>query len=285
MRKSTCRAYWWQEQGKSKDLRGLGIMLLKKKGFPEEDELVMCTVTKVQFHSVFCNLDDYNKGAMIHISEVSPGRIRNIRDFVKESKKVVCKVLRVSEEKGHIDLSLRRVTESQRRAKVDEIKQEQKAEKIIEFVVKNNNLDLNKFFDDISAKILKEYPTIYEFFQEVSSNPKSIDVLELDKKISKNLEETIKLRIKEVEVQIEGKLKLTSYEPEGINIVKEALKKAQDIGKNNINIKYLGAGTYRIRVKAKDYKEAEQILKNSTENAIDFVSSREGEGSFARQES
>ena len=37
-------------------------MLLKKKGFPEEDELVMCTVTKVQFHSVFCNLDEYDKG-------------------------------------------------------------------------------------------------------------------------------------------------------------------------------------------------------------------------------
>ncbi len=260
-------------------------MLLKKEGFPEEDELVMCTITKVQFHSVFCNLDDHNKGAMIHISEVSPGRIRNIRDFVKEGKKVVCKVLRVDEEKGHIDLSLRRVTEGQRRAKVDEIKQEQKAEKIIEFVAKNNNLDLNKFFDDISTKILKEYPSIYEFFQEVVSNPKSIDVLELDKKISKNLEETIKLRIKEVEVQIEGKLKLTSYEPEGIDIVKEALKKAQDTGKDNIDIKYLGAGTYHIRVKAKDYKEAEQILKDSTENAIDLVSKSEGEGSFARQES
>src|SRR3989338_3423064 len=124
-------------------------MFLKKDGFPEEDELVMCTITKVQPHSVFCNLDEYDKGAMIHISEVSPGRIRNIRDFVKEGKKVVCKVLRVNEEKGHIDLSLRRVTETQRRLKVDEIKQEQKSEKIIEFVTKNNNLDLNKFFNEL----------------------------------------------------------------------------------------------------------------------------------------
>ena len=85
-------------------------MLLKKEGFPEEDELVMCTVTQVQFHSVFVTLDEYDKGGMIHISEVSPGRIRNIRDFVREGKKIVCKVLRVNEEKGHIDLSLRRVT-------------------------------------------------------------------------------------------------------------------------------------------------------------------------------
>ncbi|MBI2651000.1 hypothetical protein HYX01_00865 [Candidatus Woesearchaeota archaeon] len=52
-------------------------MLLQKKGFPEEDELVMCTVLKVQYHSVLVGLDEYGKNGMIHISEVSPGRIRN----------------------------------------------------------------------------------------------------------------------------------------------------------------------------------------------------------------
>ena len=132
-------------------------MLLKKEGFPEEDELVMCTITKVQFHSVFAQLDEYDKSGMIHISEVSPGRIRNIRDFVKEGKKVVCKVLRVSPEKGHIDLSLRRVGETQRRNKVDELKQEQKAEKILEFVAKDLNVPLKKLFEDVTNSISKKY--------------------------------------------------------------------------------------------------------------------------------
>jgi translation initiation factor 2 subunit 1 len=261
------------------------MTLLKKKGFPDEDELVMCTVTKVQFHSVFCNLDEFNKGGMIHISEVSPGRIRNIRDFVKEGKKVVCKVLRITEEKGHIDLSLRRVTESQRRAKVDELKKEQKAEKTIEFVAKSNDLDFNKFFEDLSSKILKKYVSIYAFFQEVAANPKLVSDLGLEEKIAKSLEETIKLRIKEVQVEIEGKLKLTSFEPDGIEIVKEALKKAGEIGKDNMAIKYLGAGTYHIQITAKNYKDAEKILKDSTESAIELVSKDDGEGSFARQES
>ena len=106
-------------------------MLLKKQGFPEDSELVLCTVTSVQFHSVFVNIDEYGKGGMIHISEVSPGRIRNIRDFVKEGKKIVCKVLKVNEEKGYIDLSLRRVNEAERRRKIEDIKKEQNAEKII----------------------------------------------------------------------------------------------------------------------------------------------------------
>src|SRR3989338_2481000 len=106
-------------------------MLYRRLGFPEDGELVLCTVTKVQSHSVFVRLDEFDKGGMIHISEVSPGRIRNIRDFVKEDKIVVCQVLRVSRERGYIDLSLRRVNDNQKRKKLEEIKQEQKAEKII----------------------------------------------------------------------------------------------------------------------------------------------------------
>jgi len=259
-------------------------MLLKKEGFPEEDELVMCTVTKVQFHSVFANLDEYGKGGMIHISEVSPGRIRNIRDFVKEGKKVVCKVLRISREKGHIDLSLRRVTETQKRKKVDELKQEQKAEKILEFVSKDTKIDVKKLFSDISANISKKYASLYEFFQQVVEDDNAIKDAGIDAKISKKLEEAIKSRIKEVSVKIEGKLKLTSFAPNGVDIIKESLKKALETGKESISIKYLGAGSYNVIVNAKDYKEAEKLLKEATERALEYVRENDGQGEFARVE-
>ena len=132
-------------------------MLLKKQGFPEESEIVLCTVTSVRYNSVFANLNEYNHSGMIHISEVSPGRIRNINDYVKEGKVVICKVLRVNKERGYIDLSLRRVNEGQRRAKVNEIKKEQKAEKIIEFVAKKLKKDIKEIYKTISDNILTKY--------------------------------------------------------------------------------------------------------------------------------
>src|SRR3990167_5178204 len=107
-------------------------MLFKKQGFPEEGDLILCTVTSVQFHSVFVDLDEYGRNGMIHISEVAPGRIRNIRDYVKENKKVVCKVLKINREKGYIDISLRRVNEKEKKRKIEEMKREQLAEKIAE---------------------------------------------------------------------------------------------------------------------------------------------------------
>jgi len=45
-------------------------MFYRKEGYPEENELVLCTVTSVQYNSVFCMLDQYSKSGMIHISEV-----------------------------------------------------------------------------------------------------------------------------------------------------------------------------------------------------------------------
>ena len=108
-------------------------MLYRREGFPQDDELVFCTVTKIFHSSVFVVLDEYERSGMVNISEIAPGRIRNIRDYVTQDKKIVCKVLRVDAKKGHIDLSLRRVNEMERKRKLEEIKQEQKAEKIIFF--------------------------------------------------------------------------------------------------------------------------------------------------------
>ena len=72
---------------------------------------MLCIVRKILPHSVFVDLMEYNnREAMIHISEIAPGRIRNIRDFVKEGKQVVCKVLLLNRDRGTIDLSLRRVS-------------------------------------------------------------------------------------------------------------------------------------------------------------------------------
>ena len=259
-------------------------MLLTKKGFPEEDELVMCTVTKVQFHSVFVNLDEYGESGMIHISEVSPGRIRNIRDFVREGKKVVCKILRVDEDKGHIDLSLRRVTETQRRTKVDEIKQQQKAEKILEFVAKDLNLDTKKLLEEITENISKKYNSLYEFFQQVAGDNDAIKDAGVDAKTTKNLEEAIKSRIKETGVKIEGKLKLASFASDGVEVIKEALNKAMRVSKEGISIKYLGAGTYNLVVDAKDYKKAEKLLEEALEKSLEYVRNNEGEGEFVRAE-
>ncbi len=257
------------------------MLLLKKKGFPEDSELVLCTVTSVQHHSVFVNIEDYGLNGMIHISEVSPGRIRNIRDFVREGKVVVCKVLKVNQERGHVDLSLRRVTEAQKRSKINEIKHEQKAEKIIEIAAAKLKKDAKQVFDEVAGHILKEYPTLFSCFTEVAEDRLSLEKLKIDKDTSDELEAAIKQRIKPIEVAITGALLLTSYAPDGVEAIKEALKKVAEAG---AEVSYIRAGKYKVTIRAANYKAAEQIVERATSDAINFVTGKDGTGEFEREE-
>ncbi len=243
-------------------------MFFKKQGFPQEGEVLLCTVTSVQYHSVFVRIDEYDKTGMIHISEVSPGRIRNIRDFVKEGKKVVCKVLRIHADRGHIDLTLRRVTESEKRAKIEWTKKEQHAEKIIEQVATKNGIAPAALYTDVSTPIFSQYTSLSECFDDFVQGNISLADAGIPQKYVSLLEESIRQRIKPPEVIVRNKFKITTYEPSGIELIKECFKKIEAAGKEAIAASYLGSGTYHITVKASDYKTAEKIFKQSTQPAL-----------------
>src|SRR5512137_1950856 len=108
--------------------------------WPEEGELVVCTVANVKNFGAFVTLDEYeNKEGFIHIAEVATGWIKYIRDYVREGQKLVCKVLRVDESKGHVDLSFKAVNEHKRREKIQEWKNEQKGDKLFSIVAQRLN--------------------------------------------------------------------------------------------------------------------------------------------------
>jgi len=255
-------------------------MLLRKEGFPEEDELVLCTVTAIHYHSVFVNLDEYGKSGMIHISEISPGRIRNIRDYVKEGKKVVCKVLRIHEDKGHIDLSLRRVNEGQKKEKISEIKHEQLAEKMVEQVAKQRKVKLEDLYRELASKILEKYDSLYDAFDDVSAGRATLEGLGVKPDVAKQLSELISLRIKPSEIEIGGELVMRSYRPDGVSVIKDAVRKA---GKK-AEIKYKGAGLYSVKVKSLDYKEAEKNLKMFIDTIILSMEANNSTAEFRREE-
>jgi translation initiation factor 2 subunit 1 len=255
-------------------------MLYHKTGIPEDSELVLCTVNKVLPNSVFVTLDEYDIDGLIHISEVSPGRIRNIRDFVKEGKKVVCKILKINHEKGQVDVSLRRVNEGQRRNKMMELKQEEKAEKILEYVAKTLKKEPVKFYNEITPNIFKKYDGLHNFFTDMVNGETSIFDYGIDKAIATELDTIIKLRLKPVEVSIKGMLTLVSYAPDGTDLIKKAIKKA--IVNDKIGIKYLGAGKYEIVVTAPDYPEAEGLMEKASDTALAMMKGKSGIAEFSR---
>lgn len=262
-------------------------MFFKKSGYPEESDLVICTVKKVLPHATFVDLDEYkDKEGYIHISEIAPGRIRNIRDYVIEGRKVICKVLKIDKEKGHIDLSLRRVSLSMRKTKDAEYKQEQKSEKILEQLAKLLRKNLEQIYAEIGEKILNKYGLLNLGFQEISKkSEEAIKDLNITKKDSEALVKLVKEKVKPPEVQVSAEIFLTSFASNGINDIKKALYKGLSFKEDNINvnINYLGAPRYKLNVKAPDYKTANKVLEQVSYLIFSEIK-KTGQGKILKQE-
>ena len=115
--------------------------MVKKRGFPMLGEIVICKITKINPNSAFARLEEYNKEGMIHISEISSGWVRDIRQHVKPNQSVIAKVVRLNEGSGEISLSLKRVDDKQQNEKMKDYNLNKKAEKMLEIAAKS--MDIN----------------------------------------------------------------------------------------------------------------------------------------------
>jgi len=257
-----------------------------KKEYPEEGELIVGTVIKVQNFGAFVSLDEYpGKEGFIHIAEIATGWVKRIRNHIKEKQKVVCKVMHIDSSKDHIDLSLKRVNEHQKRDKIQLWKNSQKAEKLLEMVAKQIGKTPEQCYKDFANDLIKKYVTLYAAFEEAAYD---IETLKKDGFSGDwfNAFETIaKTNISIPFVDIKGYLNVTSWLPDGIYHIKKTLKEAEksDFEDVEIKIKYIGAPQYIITVKAPDYKIAEEEMKKAVEKIKESMKIYNGDCEFHRK--
>ena len=255
-----------------------------EKPMPESGEVVVCTVREITSHGIYVNLDQYDgMNGFLHVSEISTGWVRNIERVAKVSQKLVLKVIRANKMRREIDLSLRQVTNEERRAKVIEWKREERAVAIMDAVKKKLG------FDDTEAKSLKQkleeqFGTLYEAFERAARNgEKSLNQLELEDGIAKSIVETASEKIVPPSYEVGALVEISSRFPNGIEQVKKTLLAAASSSPSaEVHITYAGAPKYRVRVTADDYKQAEKALDAVLEKIKDGAG-KHGIFSFKRE--
>jgi translation initiation factor 2 subunit 1 len=255
---------------------------MQDRDWPQESELVVCTVENVKDFVAFVSLDEYGgRQGLIPISEIATGWIKYIRDHIREGQKIVCKVLNVDRNRGHIDLSLKDVNEHQRRVKIREWKNESKAKKWIGFVAKAADEPAGAIED----AVLDKYGVLYPVFEDIVIEGEAvIQKLGLSKTAGDALLQVARENVKVPRVDVTGHLILTCTQPDGISVIKKALRSAEPkIADVEIELLYLGAPTYRIKVTAPDYKIAEKALEKAAALAIAVVEKAGGEGSLVKK--
>ncbi len=217
----------------------------------EEGQIVLCTVDKIIGATVFVKIQGNIEGT-ITLSEIAPGRIRNLRDYVVPNKQIVCKILSIKNNSIH--LSLRRVANSEKKELLDKVNKEKSYLAILKTVIGDKSIS-------IIEKINQDY-SITDFFEEIKNNPKILDKY-LDKEQSEKIKQILESK-KEKPKEIKQIFRLSNKSSNGIVIVKDILNQAC---KNKCEIKYLAAGKYSLSLTGEDFKS----LKSENNKIIDFL--------------
>ncbi len=251
---------------------------------PEQGEIVLATVSKVMDHGAYVTLDEYdNIQGFLHISEIAPGWIRSINRFVKDGEKKVLLVKKVNSQRGDIDLSLKQVSNDQRKQKLKEVKKFEKGKTILQNVkdkAKLSDEEIEKLEDSIYSK----FDSVYDAFVEIGRNGiESVKELRLAKKTIAVIEE-ICSKIKLPSVEIRGIMEITNDKSDGVEIIRKILL---DVLKKDstVDITYLGAPKYRLSITSENFKTAEKSLKPVISQIQSNIEKKKGSFKFTREES
>jgi translation initiation factor 2 subunit 1 len=256
---------------------------------PELGELVVATVIRIVPYGAYITLDEYNNvEGLLHISEVSSGWVRNIREHVREGQKTVLKVLRTDAEKKHVDLSLRRVSEREKKDKLLEWKQENRGRRLLDLAAEKMEIPSEEAYQKIGTLIEDKFDSIYKGLERTAIEGEEILLKAgIPPEWASILLDVAKSKIHARHVQIRGMLQLTCPAPNGVEVLREAFSKALNTRKPKsvqIDIYTVGPPRYRIEVTAENFKQAEKVLDVAAQAAIETVSSQGGEGKFTRRD-
>jgi translation initiation factor 2 subunit 1 len=222
---------------------------------PDEGELVVAVIKKIMPYGAFCQLPEYgNLEAFLHVSEVAPRWIKNIHEFISEGQRHIVKVHHVDKEKNQVDISIKRVSEEEKKLKIETAQNEKRGTKLLELA-----LEAAKATSEMAAvrkEIENNFDDVYVCFREASfKGEDALKKLEIPKNIKAKIMEIAVKSIKKPIVEINKTISLTCYNADGVTILKTALTLGDDV-----LVHYLGAPRYQISLTAPDYKSAEKKM-------------------------
>jgi len=260
---------------------------MKYSGWPESGELVVGEVDEITDFGVFVDLDEYqDKRGLCHISEVASGWIKNVRDHVREGQTVVAKVLDVDEGSQQIDLSIKDVNEHQRKDKIQEWKNQRKADNWMEIAF-GEDVD-DERYTAVANAVLAEFESLYQGFESAAiRGTEALGDVDLDDEEVDAIVQTARQNVSVPYVTVTGYVDLRCPTGAGVDSITEALRAAEGNGEVpeeiDLEVTYVGSPEYRIRVQAPDYKTAEGALESAAGRARESIEAAGGSAEYHRE--
>lgn len=253
---------------------------------PEEGELVVVTVKNVKQNGVYVDFDEYpGLEGFIFIGEIASGWVKNIRSFVRDGQRLICKVMRTKKDGSSLELSLKSVSEERRRDRLQEWKNEQRSLQLLKVCGEKVGWSEAER-DSLGEDLVSSFGTLYTAFEEAAMNETAI----IDAGFEGDwITEFIEIAIENIIppfVEIKGSLNLSINVDNGVDVIRDALISAEQYSseKDEVSVMcfYDGAPEYRLVLKAPDFKTAEDLWIEVTDSIIKVMEENGGQAATFR---
>ena len=254
---------------------------------PEEGELVVVTVKSVKQNGVYVDFDEFpGLEGFIFIGEVASGWVKNIRAFVRDGQRLICKVMRTRKDGSSLELSLKSVSKERRRDRLQEWKNEQRSVQLFKVLSEKVGWDQDTKNSN-SEDLINAFGTLYSSFEEAATNETALTDAGFE---GEWLQPFIEIAVENIIppcVEMRGTLTLSIYSTTGVDTIRDALLAAEAFSSPEeeveITCHYNGAPEYRIELKAPDFKTAEALWEQATSATLTHVVEAGGEANAIRE--
>ena len=262
-------------------------MVIQDGAKPEEGELVVATIKTVKQNGAYVDLDEYEgTEGFIFIGEIASGWVKNIRGFVREGQRVICKVMRTRRDGTSLELSLKSVSEERRRGRLQEWKNEKRAQQLLKVLAEKvgwNEEDMN----EQATELMDAFGGLYAAFEEAAMQEGALENAGFEGEWMAPFIEIAIENIIPPFVEVRGTLTISINVMDGVSVIRSALEAAESLTneEEEIDVKcfYDGAPSYRIELKAPDFKVAETTWEKATEAVVNHMAAAGGEAIAQRE--
>lgn len=254
---------------------------------PEEGELVVATITTVKQNGAYVLLDEYEGiEGFIFIGEIASGWVKNIRGFVREGQRVICKVMRTRRDGTSLELSLKSVSEERRRDRLQEWKNEQRAHQLLKVLGEKVGWNEEQVAE-YSVELTEAFGGLYTAFEEAAMQEGALQNAGFE---GDWLVAFIEIAVENIIppfVEVRGTLTLSINVTDGVSVIRSALEAAEALSNEaeEIDVKcfYDGAPSYRLELRAPDFKVAETMWEEATQAVVSHMTAAGGEATAERE--
>ena len=153
---------------------------------------------------------------------------------------------------------------------------------VVEQVAQALKITTDEAGDLFGTTLVEKYGSLFEAFEVASADPPRFQTENEKAPWAVAFLKVARENIVPPQVTILGTLEVADPTSNGVEHVRAALIAAEEVDPESVEIQYVGAPKYRVRVLASQYKQAEETLKRATEAALKSIKAAGGEGTFTR---